>query len=202
MHIVYHCLSQVIDFLFPKDVGVYDVSAFPENKEYLGAHITALFSYQDQHVKEAVWQIKYYRNEKVAEDIAKALYEKILSLNLPVPFFVLPIPMSDSTKKLRGYNQTEFIAEKLVMLLGNEICCGISKELVKHNHLIAQHTLEKAARVENAKGMFYVRTKNCFEHKNILIIDDVITTGSTIKEAMQIAYEQSSQYVHALGIAH
>lgn len=202
MKILYHCLYQVIDFLFPHQVEDYDVSAFQENNEKLGKNITALFSYQDEKVKEAVWQIKYYRNEKVAQDIAKKIYEKIILLKLPTPYVLVPIPMSNTSRRQRGYNQTEFIAEKLVNLLENGGCSGISFDLQKIHTSRPQHTLERAKRIENATKMFFVREKNCFFDKNVLVIDDVVTTGSTLREAMWIILENGAKHVCSVAVAH
>lgn len=202
MKLLYHFFQVFIDFFFPLPEEIIDIHSLPKNKTILGNNITALFSYQDQKVKEVVWQIKYYKNEKICSDLAYLIYEKILSLHIPTPFIIVPIPMSETAKKQRGYNQTEFLAERLLPLFRNSECAGISYDLCKKYTSQSQHTLERSQRIEHAKHLFFVENKNCFAGKNVLILDDVITTGSTMREAIRIARENNAREVVAIAIAH
>ncbi len=104
-------------------------------------------------------------------------FNKILSL----PLVLAPIPLSSKKYKKRGYNQAEILAKELGKRLNLQVldCIERTKETV------TQVGLGKKERRENIKGAFEIKKK--FENKlkgaNILLVDDVVTSGSTFSEA-------------------
>lgn len=92
--------------------------------------------------------------------------------------FVLPVPLSKERRLHRGFNQSEELADILSEHYGWTL---LPRQTVFRRHREPQSTLKSADRVRNIKNAFEINghiPKNC----NILLIDDVFTTGSTLNE--------------------
>lgn len=109
---------------------------------------------------------------------------------------LIPIPLHPSRKRKRGYNQAALLAEELSRR------CGIpvdEKRLVRTRKTRAQKELNDQERLANLKGAFSVRGGNV-PYKNIILVDDIYTTGSTIDEAARVLMENGAQTVFFLCI--
>lgn len=109
---------------------------------------------------------------------------------------MIPVPMSKIKKQIRGYNQTELIANRL------EKCIKINNKcLIKIKNTKTQSTLVANERVENIKNAFKVNDNSIIENKNIILFDDIATTGSTINEISKILKENRAKKILVLVIA-
>ncbi len=113
---------------------------------------------------------------------------------------VMPVPIHRRRYKKRGYNQCSLIA--------NGICKKVTKVefkndiLVKVKNTIPQSKLNREERQDNIKGAFDLYNAYELENKNILLIDDVYTTGNTINECARTLCEKSNcKNVNILTIA-
>ena len=96
---------------------------------------------------------------------------------------IIPVPMYYKKQKQRGYNQTELIANKLAESL------GITLEnncLIKIKNTKVQSTQTKNDRKENIKNAFLVNNIEKLKDKNLIVFDDIYTTGSTAKEIARV----------------
>ncbi|MDH5785046.1 MAG: ComF family protein [Chromatiales bacterium] len=94
----------------------------------------------------------------------------------PLPDAILPVPLHTSRLRERGYNQALELALPIADRLGIEL---LNRQVVRVKATTAQSSLEKGARRKNIKGAFAVRGKL---PDQIAILDDVVTTGSTVYE--------------------
>ena len=91
---------------------------------------------------------------------------------------IVPVPLHPKKKSMRGYNQ----AEAFAVGLSNAMSIPLSTDiLIRIIHNPTQTKLSKSQRWENVEGIFDVKDISVFENKHILIVDDIITTGSTIE---------------------
>ena len=107
---------------------------------------------------------------------------------------IAPIPLSPLRHLLRGYNQSEEIAS--VLSQKHQI------PMLTHwrrSHRRPQHQLNRQERLTNLQGAF--KNPQGIENKRVLIIDDVTTTGSTLKEASQVLLDAGARRVDAMAIA-
>ena len=111
-------------------------------------------------------------------------------------FILIPIPLSDKKKKKRGFNQSEEIAKIIseVTKIETDFNCIIK---VKDNK--SQTELTRKERIENVKNTFKI-IKN-IKNKNILLLDDVYTTGSTMEECAKTLKSAGANKVWGITIA-
>ena len=144
---------------------------------------------------------------------------------------LIPLPITDRRRKERGYNQTELLVDEIARL-DTEKRFMISKDLLVRTKHVARQTLKgREERLEGSKGIFAVNKKTteqlnhriCEQLKNgaieqfgkdmssntgefkcisVVIIDDVITTGSTMKEACAALRAAGFTHVTGLSVAH
>jgi ComF family protein len=96
---------------------------------------------------------------------------------------IVPVPLHPKKEKLRGYNQAEIIAKGLSETTGLPVS---TNNLIRVVYNPTQTKRSKTQRWENVKDIFKVTNPLLFERKHLLLVDDVITTGSTL-EACGIA---------------
>ena len=155
-----------------------DVSTI-ELKFSPGCHesIFYLSSYQDEVIKSAIVENKFYRNKK-ATVILATLLQKWNKHQIANTLY-LPIPLSDKRKRERGYNQVEIILEQLKSELEFN-----TKILKRTKHTQPQTQLQKESRLINLKGAFVYKEKvDLNAYQQVVIFDDVSTTGGTLNEA-------------------
>lgn len=150
-------------------------------------------------VKQAIWRYKFRgcKNYSVhfADEIMRILSDVDNNFNFDVITFV---PMSKKRRLERGYNQSEVLAEELATRLKIEIMNVLSK--VRENKI--QHNLSYLERENNVKDVYTVENKELVKDKTILLCDDVLTTGNTLKECCKVLYEAEAKHVECIAIAH
>lgn len=111
-----------------------------------------------------------YLKEYFAEELVKKLKE------LPPADCIVYVPMTKKAVNRRGYNQSKLLAESVSERTG--VPC-IKNAVVKEKETAAQKTLTKKERAENLASCFRVLKRSEIKGKNVLVIDDVLTTGAT-----------------------
>ena len=107
---------------------------------------------------------------------------------------IIPVPIHKKRMKTRGYNQSELIARELAKICGNKMYTDV---LIKIKSNKAQSTLNKEERENNAKNVYKLCKLEKINNKKVLILDDIYTTGATVKEC---ALELSKATVKEIGI--
>ncbi len=111
---------------------------------------------------------------------------------------IIPVPIHKRRKQQRGYNQTELIAKEISKNLNIKIEKDI---LIKSINTRAQSELNKKDRQCNLKGAFKLQNMQKITNKNVLIIDDIYTTGSTVNECSRMIKLARAKSIGILTIA-
>ncbi len=111
---------------------------------------------------------------------------------------IISVPLSKKRLARRGYNQSDLIAKNISKKLNLEYK---SNYLIKIKETEKQSTLKGKEREKNIKDAFVFNNKYNIENKNIIILDDVYTTGNTIKECYKILKKNGARKILALIIA-
>lgn len=138
--------------------------------------------YDLEEVRRLVHHFKYYQQPHVATDIAAVLADELRSTD----FFddidaLVPMPLHRKRLRTRGYNQCDYIARGLQRVTGIPI---VKNVLIRTKDNPSQTRLTGFQREENVKDIFAVRHPAALKDKHILLVDDVMTTGSTLLSAM------------------
>ena len=169
----------------------------------------SVFEYRNDFIKEALWMLKYRRNMWLAKIFAEAMYEvlleeigdQILFNNFTKPILI-PLPLSKTRAQERGFNQSELLAKEIYLIDEKENLSFEPKVLFKIKNTESQTHKNKKDRRENIKGSFEVRNSQKIKGRNIILIDDVYTTGSTLNEAGRVLRKSGAKKVFGLVVAH
>jgi len=101
---------------------------------------------------------------------------------------IVPVPISDKTKKERGYNQSMLLAKHISDLTGAKI----TDVLLKTRETLPQRDLDKEERERNIKGAFAAKGK---VSGTVVLLDDVSTTCATLNEAAKVLLEAGADEV-------
>lgn len=117
--------------------------------------------------------------------------------------YIVPIPISKKRKQERGYNQSQLIAKELTKKINN---ISVAKLINKKTDNKAQSTLNQKERESNVKGVYEINEKEAEKYeeiinKNILLIDDIYTTGSTVNEVAMVLQNYGIKNVDVFTIA-
>lgn len=170
--------------------------------------IYPVFHYKDPLVKALVWELKYRENTTPLNLIGQILYEEImvvvsdiLIFDADAKFLLIPIPISTSRRIERGYNQSEYIAKSILFYDIEHILIYAPQwfQKVKDTE-IQSKSASKQERMNNLIGCFEANPQ--VEGKYIILIDDVVTTGSTLSEARSTLLQAGARDVFGFTIAH
>jgi competence protein ComFC len=128
-------------------------------------------------VKNAIHRLKYQNDLGVGSIFADML-KKLVLINGWKIDIVVPIPLSKQRKKERGYNQARILALPIALKLGIPLD---DNSIIRTRETSSQVSLDAIERQKNIHNAFSAQG-NKLRGKNILIVDDVITTGSTIND--------------------
>ena len=147
-------------------------------------------------LRDAMHHLKYRRRQALAEPLGEVM--AAFWMQSPVPVDVLvPVPLHKSRLRERGYNQAALLARQMARRTGLPVDESL---LARQRATASQVTLGAAQRRENVRGAF-VCPGDAPVDKQILLIDDVCTTGATLEACAQALYQAGARSVQALTLA-
>lgn len=173
-----------------------------ENKD---AFITSLFNYKDPRVRKIIWFIKFNKKHSVLDDIRLPIKDHILNFITKnklseKEIVVIPIPLTKRSLHKRGYNQAVLISETLNKIPEIKIVTNVLFKT--KNHLPQNKIKNRQERMNNVINSFGLKNGEKIKDKIILLVDDVSTTGATLREARNILKENGAKKVYAFTLAH
>lgn len=187
------CIKPAIyGFTHPKCFGKYEIDGIFGAVSYNGIAKKLIYSFK---YKPYLSSLKVFISVLTYEAvIQKEEFMKIASEN---PIFV-PIPIHSNKQRTRGYNQAEVLAKELAKRFGFK-----SLNLLKRDiDTKSQFKLSKEERRENVKGIFSLNNQVLIpKDKVIVLLDDVVTTGSTFREAAKVLKRAGAKNVFGLAFA-
>lgn len=135
---------------------------------------------KDSLTQKLLHDIKYRGNRKLATEMGKLMGRELQTTFITDADCLVPVPLHRTKLRLRGYNQSELLANGISHATGLPV---VNDVLLRKVANPTQTHQDKIGRWHNTVGIFDVNpdTKNSLTGKHVLLIDDVITTGSTIE---------------------
>lgn len=161
---------------------------------------TSLFVFEKEEALQAfIHSIKYnkrFLNAKyLGKLIGENLRQEIMNWNIDI---IVPVPLHSLRKADRGFNQSKYIA----LGIGKELGIKVKSNLLKRTRYTETQTnLTMKEREENISNAFKAKHKRLIEGKTFLLVDDVITTGATIRECGKALLDEGAVRVYACSAA-
>lgn len=156
---------------------------------------------RDARVRMAIHLLKYAQALSIADKFGLFILNAIENdRKLSNVDFVVPVPLHRARLRERGYNQSELISRGVAKGLGVPIVRDI---LIRTRYTETQTRLDLARRAVNVRGAFSIKKNylDVISGKSYLIIDDVITTGATIRECGKLLKSYGASNVYAVSAA-
>lgn len=180
----------------------------PDNKKIChknSSYKLAAASNYDGEVKKLIWRLKYRRKTNAIQPLIY-LMKNYLNYLFPDGFesvvknwTIIPVPLHPKRERERGYNQAAFLAEGIGEFTGAPVLKDV---LVKTRETKPQAETESwQERQENITGCFSVKNPDPIAGQNIILVDDVFTSGATMNEAVKTLRSAGARQIVALVIA-
>jgi ComF family protein len=149
---------------------------------------TAYFFFQKgSSFQKLLHILKYKGNKEIGELMGKyAAIDLLDASGYENVDLIIPVPLHPRKYKMRGYNQSEWIGKGLSLILNKPMDI---KTLLRVRENASQTTKSVFERYENTEGIFELTDKTVLEGKHVLLVDDVLTTGSTLEACIRALLE-------------
>jgi ComF family protein len=145
-------------------------------------HATSwLYFRKGSRYQKLVHYLKYKGLKEIGEEMGKLFGEELKNTPFQETDIVVPVPLHPRKLKQRGYNQSEWIAKGIATSLHKTL---IVNNLNRNIFTNTQTRKNRFERWRNVEGIFGVCDPSVFALKHILVVDDVVTTGSTLEAAV------------------
>ncbi len=216
-------LNTILDIVFPAKCLSCDKSGVdlclnclrdaPPAERESAKWIFPIYDYRYPTIKKALWLLKYKGRKRLVNVFAEIIYEKILEElselsvleNFTEPILI-PIPLSSKRYHERGFNQAELLCREIIKI--NHLRHGLNMQLAKNILIKPKETPHQAQiknrneRLKNIIGSFVVKNEGLIKNKNIILIDDILTTGATLSEARKVLRAAGARKIIAFTVAH
>ena len=155
----------------------------------------------DGVLRDLVHVLKYQRVQPVATVLGRLLGQTLAGAQLPEPLLVVPVPLYRRKLRERGFNQAEEIARALVRRQTSSCIQLEASSLVRARQTASQTGLTRHQRRANMRGAFAVTRPERIAKRNVLLVDDVMTTGTTASECARVLLRAGAKEVLVATVA-
>lgn len=219
MPILSRVKNLVADFLFPPSPEILELEALspsalldalPPAKHLKDKNTLALFDYAHPLTKAVIWELKYGGNARIAATLGEILRDAIRHELEDLSLFekwgrpiLVPMPISDKRRFERGWNQSELLAQGVLACDREKLFKYLPRQLAKLHHTESQtKTGSRDERLKNLAGSMKVLDAPSVAGECVVVLDDVVTTGSTFVEARRALREAGARKILCVAVAH
>jgi ComF family protein len=153
-----------------------------------------------QIIQQLIHQLKYKGNQEIGIYLGKLMGDQLLNSgrfkNIDA---IIPLPMHPDKQRKRGYNQAEVLAKGLSQKINVPVLNDI---VVRSKTTTTQTNKQRVERWTNVDGTFIIQKQSSIIGKNILLVDDVITTGATLEACTNAILSIENTSVSIAVLAH
>ena len=157
--------------------------------------------YHQKNIEKLIHSFKY----KFIKDTKNELSEIIIK-HLELSEFkktknqiLIPVPLHKKRLKWRGFNQSEILASEIGKKLNIPVSANVIFK-IKNTETQTQQKSKKD-RIKNIKGAFIIKNENIIKDKDVILVDDVFTTGATLKECSKQIQKAKPKSIEAIVVA-
>lgn len=169
------------------------------NKKIISGFVSLYVFEKDKELQHIIHSLKYNQRFLVGKFLGKKLGDSIKSiLNEWSIDIIVPVPLHHLKKAERGYNQSFYIAKGI----SETAKLPINNRIIKRKKFTqSQTTMNLIERQDNINGAFKIKNGEKLSGKNVLLIDDVITTGATTSECGKVLLDRGVNKIYAASVA-
>lgn len=156
----------------------------------------SMFLYQ-QPIRILISSLKFHSNHAAARLLGQLMSEHLRALNVVLPDLIIPVPLHPNRLKQRGFNQSIELARGISANLGVPM---LLDRCLRNRDTVAQTGLVSKQRRKNMRGAFSMKGP-LLENAQVAILDDVITTGSTVRELAKTLRRHGASKIQVWSIA-
>ncbi|NPA67950.1 MAG: ComF family protein [Chlorobi bacterium] len=154
----------------------------PLNRLFYGitdiTYATALFYFRKASIYRAlIHKLKYKGQKEIGIELGRMTGQEIKGSFFDETDIIIPVPLHTAKKRMRGYNQSEIIASGISETLKKPV---IKNVLIRSKYTETQTKKSLEERRTNVKSAFKTLKPELISGRHILLVDDVVTTGSTL----------------------
>ena len=177
-----------------RDMGKYCINC--KSNSHIFSKNECVFEYIPP-ISTLVKNLKFNGKKYIGYTLSNFVASKVIESGRKYDM-VLPVPMHADRLKERGFNHAELLC-KTLKDLGMDVRTDV---LIKSVNTKSQASLKRSERLANLKDSFKVADKSAVENKTILLVDDVITTGSTLDECAEVLLKAGAFKVYSVTLTH
>jgi ComF family protein len=167
--------------------------------DFVFAEVRSLAKFDQQLLKDAIHLMKY----NMIRSVGKYLGARLGEVLRETPAYqdvdaIVPVPLHSARFRERGYNQSKLIAEGISSVMNTKI---MTNQLIRIKNTVSQTSLSREERQQNVHRAFVVKNPEMVNDKIILLVDDVLTTGSTLNSCAEAFISAGAKKVLAATIA-
>ena len=176
-HLCLHCLMQLplTNYHLTKDNII-------EKRFYGKAEIqyASTFLYFEKEIitQKLLHGIKYRGRKELGEQLGALFGSQLINSHFNEIDMIVPVPLHPNKFRIRGYNQSEWIAKGMAKTMKKPLAGNVLKRIIENPTQTKKGVYE---RWENTNGIFESENMSLIENKHLLLVDDVLTTGSTLE---------------------
>ncbi len=183
-------------------------SLCPTCREKRKSHIDSLIaavSYEDPLVKKLVHNFKYRFISDISQPLAKLITKALIRNDFILPDLIIPVPLHPRRLRWRGFNQSfllaKHISKEIAPFLNIQIFNILERKKYNQPQMQIRAYQERLRNVRNIFGLKKEADVNLIKNKNILLIDDIATTGATLEECAKVLKSAGARKVFAAVLA-
>ena len=154
--------------------------------------------YENEILQQTIHYYKYKYVKNLQTALGQIMTNKFSKVKFPKNLIIIPTPLHKCRQLERGFNQAELLANIISKHFKLPV---INNILWRKKNIQHQADLNKKQRLKNIQNCFAIKNADLIKNKEILLIDDVITTGATLNEQAKLLKQNNARKVWALVIA-
>lgn len=157
--------------------------------------------YRQDIIKDLIYDYKYKFIKEIKHKLAWIIIKHLekTGFEKTEDYIIIPVPLHKKRLRWRGFNQSELLAKEIGKYFEIPVKTNV---LVRSKYTMPQ-TLQtdKDERLKNLKGAFECKNPDILQNKHVILVDDVVTTGSTFKECARTLLANGAKKVSAIAVA-
>ncbi len=164
--------------------------------------ISEIHSFFDfsEGIQGIIHEMKYNGRTRIARELIQFLEDDIKTIfdHSQQVDMIIPVPLHSKRENERGYNQGELLTTEISRILDKP---NRTNAVIRNKNTKSQTKLSARDRIKNMNGAFSMAFEEIVKDKVVLLVDDIITTGSTLNECAKVLIEGKAKRVVALTMA-